>query len=80
MATLNQIPPPGSEEEGPLKSRDELEREIKALREQISKPSAASLRATASLDVSTVLREIAGGARELTSAKYRVMTTLDDLD
>ena len=50
-------PPPGSDEEGPLKSRDEPKRGIKALREQVSKLIAAGLRATASLDVGTVLRD-----------------------
>ena len=52
-------------------------REIEALRERISTLTAAILRISASLDVDTVLREIAEAARALTGARYAVITTVD---
>ena len=52
-------------------------REIEALRERIAALSAAILRISASLDVDTVLREIAEAARALTGARYAVITTID---
>ena len=51
----------GSGEGGPLKSRDELIREIEVLRDRISRLTAASL------PVSTVLREVINSARVLTA-------------
>ena len=57
---------------------DDLHREIQALRERISALSAASLRVGSSLDLDTVLREIAESARVLTAARYAVITTTDD--
>ena len=53
-------------------------REIDALRERISALTAAILRISASLDVDTVLREIAEAARALTGARCAVITTVDD--
>ena len=52
-------------------------REIEALRERISALTAAILRISASLDLDTVLREIAETARTLTGARYAVITTID---
>ena len=52
-------------------------REIEALRERISALTTAILRISASLDVDTVLREIAEAARALTGARYAVITTVD---
>ena len=52
--------------------------EIEALRERLSALSAASLRISASLDLDTVLHEIAETARALTGARYAVITTIDD--
>ena len=57
---------------------DDLNREIQALRERISALSAASLRVGSSLDLGTVLREIAESARALTAARYAVITTVGD--
>ena len=57
---------------------DDLNCEIQALRERISALSAASLRVGSSLDLDTVLREIAESARALTAARYAVITTTSD--
>ena len=59
-----------------MKSRDELIREIEALKARNSALSAAILRISASLDVSTVLREVVDNARALTGAHYGVIITL----
>ena len=61
-----------------MKSADELMREIDALRDRISRLSGAVLRINASLDVHTVLNEIAHTARALTGARYAVITVFDD--
>ena len=53
-------------------------RQIEALRERISALTAAFLRISASLDLDTVLHEIAEAARVLTGARYAVITTIDD--
>ena len=55
----------------------ELRREIEALRERVSRLSAAVLRASASLDLDTVLQEVVDSARALTGARYGVMVTVD---
>ena len=55
----------------------ELRREIEALRERVSRLSAAVLRASASLDLDTVLHEVVDSARALTGARYGVMVTVD---
>ncbi len=60
-----------------MSSHSQPEREIQALRERIAALSAAILRVNASLDVDTVLREIAESARALTGARYAVITTVD---
>ena len=52
-------------------------RQIEALRERLSTLTTAILRISASLDVDTVLREIAEAARALTGARYAVITTVD---
>ncbi len=56
----------------------ELEREIEALRERVSRLSAAVLRVSGSLDLDTVLREVVDSARALTGARYGVIATVDD--
>ena len=61
-----------------MSGNDDLNREIQALRERISALSAASLRVGSSLDLDTVLREIAESARVLTAARYAVITTIGD--
>ncbi len=55
----------------------ELRREIEALRERVSRLSAAVLRASASLDLDTVLQEVVDAARALTGARYGVIATVD---
>ena len=57
---------------------DKLKRENEALRDCISKLSAASLRISASLDLGTVLREAVESACALTGARYGVIATVDD--
>ena len=61
-----------------MTANDDLMREIRVLRERISALGAASLRVGSSLDLDTVLREIAESARVLTAARYAVITTIDD--
>ena len=61
-----------------MKSRDELHQENEALRDRMSRLSAAILRISASLDLNTVLHEVADSARVLTSASYSLITTVDD--
>ncbi|MCY4481473.1 MAG: response regulator [Spirochaetaceae bacterium] len=61
-----------------MKSADELMREIEALRNRIASLSGAVLRISASLDVDTVLNEIADNVRALTGARYAVITVFDD--
>ena len=56
----------------------ELRRQNEALRERVSRLSAAVLRVSASLDLSTVLREVIESARALTGARYGVIVTVDD--
>ena len=57
---------------------DTLKRENEALRDCISKLSAASLRISASLNLATVLREAVESACELTGARYGVIATIDE--
>ena len=70
---------PPRTEERPLPNPDSLKRENEALRDCISKLSAAGLRVSASLDLGTVLREAVEGACELTGARYGVIATIDEL-
>ena len=51
--------------------------DLAVLRERISGLSAAILRISASLDIATVLREAADGARALTGARYGMIATVD---
>ena len=57
---------------------DDLRREIEALRERISRLSAAVQHVSASLDLDTVLDQILESARALTGARYGVITTLGE--
>ncbi len=57
---------------------DQPHREIEALRERLSRLSAASRRINESLDFDSVLQGVLDSARSLTSARYGVMTLLDD--
>ena len=54
----------------------ELRRENEALRERIARLSAAILRISASLDVMTVLQEVADSARALTGARHGLIATV----
>ena len=57
---------------------DQQDREMAALRERLSRLSQASLRINESLDFDQVLQGVLDSARSLTSARYGVMTLLDD--
>ena len=61
-----------------MNASDELKNENEALRERISLLNATILRINASLDLDTVLREVAESARALTGARYGAITTVDD--
>ena len=54
----------------------ELKREVQRLRERISRLSAASVRASASLDLETVLRDVAENACALTGATSGAIVTI----
>ena len=60
-----------------MTTADEPRTQIQALRERLSKLSAASLRISESLDVQTVLREVVDSARALTGAGCSGITTMD---
>ncbi len=57
---------------------DQRDREIESLRERLSRLSEASRRINESLDFDQVLQGVLDSARSLTSARYGVMTLLDD--
>ena len=57
---------------------DRMTTENEALRARISALSAASLRISASLDLETVLDEVAESARALTGARYAAIATIDE--
>ena len=61
-----------------MKSPDDLDRENEALRERISRLSAASVRINASLDLNTVLQEIVDSARDLIGARYGLIATIGE--
>ena len=57
---------------------DQRDREIEALRERLSRLSAATRRINESLDVDTALRAVIDSARSLTHAPFALITTLDE--
>ncbi len=57
---------------------EELEGEIAALRDRLSRLSEASLHINESLDFETVLQGVLDSARSLSGARYGVITLLDD--
>ena len=67
---------PGSGEAARELSR--LERENAALRDRLAGLSAASLRISESLELDSVLQEIADGARQLTGATHGTVVTFDE--
>ena len=60
-----------------MNKSNEIESEIQALRERLSRLSAAVLRVNSSLDLDTVLREILASTRDLAGARYGVITSID---
>ena len=56
---------------------EELEMQVEELKDRLTKLSQASLRVSESLDVSTVLAEVVQNARELTGARYGVITVTE---
>ena len=61
-----------------MKQEDKCDREIRALRDRLSRLSEASLRINESLDLDTVLQGVLDSARALTEARYGVMTLYDE--
>ena len=61
-----------------MNREDDLLREIRDLRERLSRMSEASLRINESLEFDTVLQEVLDSARSLTDAMYGVIAILDD--
>ncbi len=57
---------------------DQRDRDLEALRERLSRLSAASVRINESLDFDTVLQGVLDSARHLTAARYGGMTLLND--
>ena len=57
---------------------DQRDHDFEALQERLSRLSEASLRINESLDFDEVLQGVLDSARSLTSARYGVMTLLDD--
>ena len=55
----------------------ELQRQMDALRERVARLSDAVLRVSGSLDLETVLQEVADSARALTGARYGLIVTVD---
>ena len=61
-----------------MSNAGDLARENEALRQRLSRLSEASLRINESLDFETVLQGVLDSARALSSARYGVITLLDD--
>ena len=61
-----------------MTERDRTAAENAALRARLSALSAASLRISASLDLETVLTEVAESARALTGARFGAIATIDE--
>ena len=55
-----------------------MDSEFRALRERLSRLSAAVLHVNSSLDLDTVLYEILASTRDLVGARYGVITTIDE--
>ena len=61
-----------------MNRKESTELGMEVARERISRLSAAILRISASLDPTTVLREVVESARALTGARYGIITTIDE--
>ena len=62
----------------PKDNPDELRQRIAALEDRLSALHAAVMRVSGSLDLETVLQEVVDSARELTGARYGVITTQNE--
>ena len=60
-----------------MKHADDIRRELEAARVRTARLSAALLRASASLDLDTVLSEVVESARALTGARWGIIATVD---
>ena len=60
-----------------MRDGEEADREVQALRDRLSRLSDASLRISESLDIDTVLGEVAESTRALTGAGRAVIVTMD---
>ena len=61
-----------------MNKSNKMNSEIQALRERLSRLSAAVLHVNSSLDLDTVLHEILASTRDLVGARYGVITTIDE--
>ena len=61
-----------------MNKSNKVDSEIQALRERLSRLSAAVLCVNSSLDLDTVLDEILTSTRDLVGARYGVITTIDE--
>ncbi len=61
-----------------MNKSNKADSEIQALRERLSRLSAAVLCVNSSLDLDTVLHEILASTRDLAGARYGVITTIDE--
>ena len=61
-----------------MSDQDRRDRELEALQQRLTQLSEASLRINESLEFDTVLQGVLDSARKLTSARYGVMTLLDE--
>ena len=68
----------GTTEDGPLNEQEQSGQQAEALKHRTSSLIAAILRISASLDLATVLQEVADGARTLTGARYGIITTVGE--
>ena len=62
-----------------MEQTDQRDREMEALRENLSRQGLASLRIIENLDVDAVLEDVMEDARSLTGAFHAVITTLVDV-
>ena len=61
-----------------MNKSNKMNSEIQALRERLSRLSAAVLHVNSSLNLDTVLHEILASTRDLVGARYGVITTIDE--
>jgi DNA-binding response OmpR family regulator/signal transduction histidine kinase len=61
-----------------MNKSNKMDSEVQALRERLSRLSAAVLCVNSSLDLDTVLHEILASTRDLVGARYGMITTIDE--